>query len=310
MLLLSEKKRSDGLLLRIVEVQTIQGVSDMLAVDVQHIQKHFKQQTALNDVTFSIKEREIFGFLGPSGAGKTTLIKLLTGQLSPDAGTGALLGHSLKDMTKPVMRQKIGVLSDNSGLYERLTIQENLVLYRDLYNLPKEAVDEALAFVNLSEHRKKRVTHLSKGMRQRVTLARTIMHKPKILFLDEPTSALDPANTAHIYRGLRALNEQGTTIFLTTHDMAEAENLCNRVAFLHDGLIQAIGTVEELKDQYREELIVVELEGGASHELALNGEETATKVSEWMRQGMIQRILTKEPTLGDIFMKVTGSDLI
>lgn len=144
-------------------------------------------------------------------------------------------------------------------MYTRLSIEENLLLYSDLYQLSKTAVKEALDFVNLYTERKKKVSQLSKGMIQRVTLARAIMHKPDLLFLDEPTSALDPVNTQHIYNGLRKLNEMGTTIFLTTHDMSEAEILCDRVAFLHKGKIRAMGSPKELKKEFGDESITVEL---------------------------------------------------
>ncbi len=216
-------------------------------IEVKNVQKTFGTFTALQDVSFTIKKGEIFGFLGPSGSGKTTMIKILTAQLEQTAGEANVLGVPAINMKKSENKARFGILTDNSGLYKRLTVEENLLLFSNMYDLPKSAVDEALAFVNLADARKKKVTELSKGMMQRVTLARAIMHKPDLLFLDEPTSALDPVNTAHIYKGLRKLNEMGTTIFLTTHDMAEAETLCDRVAFLHKGKIQAIGAPSQAK---------------------------------------------------------------
>jgi len=212
-------------------------------------------------------------------------------------------------MKKSQNRQRFGILTDNSGLYTRLSIEENLLLYCNLYQLSKTAVKEALEFVNLYTERKKKVSQLSKGMIQRVTLARAIMHKPDLLFLDEPTSALDPVNTQHIYNGLRKLNEMGTTIFLTTHDMSEAEILCDRVAFLHKGKIRAISSPNELKKEFGDESITVELKNG---EIAViqNGSEDALKLYEWMQSNEVSRIYTNEPTLGDIFMQITGSDLV
>jgi len=278
-------------------------------IEVQHLKKIFQKETALQDVSFKIQKGEIFGFLGPSGSGKTTTIKILTAQTDKTDGDVLLFGRPANEMKKSQNRKRFGILTDNSGLYTRLSIEENLLLYSDLYQLSKTAVKEALDFVNLYTERKKKVSQLSKGMIQRVTLARAIMHKPDLLFLDEPTSALDPVNTQHIYNGLRKLNEMGTTIFLTTHDMSEAEILCDRVAFLHKGKIRAIGSPNELKKEFGDESITVELKNG---EIAViqNGSEDALKLYEWMQSNEVSRIYTNEPTLGDIFMQITGSDLV
>ena len=278
-------------------------------IEVKNVQKTFGTFTALQDVSFTIQKGEIFGFLGPSGSGKTTMIKILTAQLEQTAGEANVLGLPAINMKKSENKARFGILTDNSGLYKRLTVEENLLLFSNMYDLPKSAVDEALAFVNLADARKKKVTELSKGMMQRVTLARAIMHKPDLLFLDEPTSALDPVNTAHIYKGLRKLNEMGTTIFLTTHDMTEAETLCHRVAFLHKGKIKAIGAPSQLKHDYSDESMTVQLTSGEEHILPMNDSESAMVLAQWMGSGSIIRIQTNEPTLGDIFMQLTGSDL-
>lgn len=278
-------------------------------IEVKGVQKTFGTFTALEDVSFTIQKGEIFGFLGPSGSGKTTMIKILTAQLEQNGGKATVLGLPAHHMKKSENKARFGILTDNSGLYKRLTVEENLLLFSNMYNLPKTAVDEALDFVNLADARKKKVSELSKGMMQRVTLARAIMHKPDLLFLDEPTSALDPVNTQHIYKGLRKLNDMGTTIFLTTHDMAEAEVLCDRVAFLHKGKIRAIGAPSQLKHEYSDSTMTVELVTGDEHILRMDDGASAMKVAEWMGNGSIRRIQTNEPTLGDIFMQLTGSDL-
>lgn len=280
----------------------------MNVIAVQNIKKRFNRKEALSDVSFTIPKGEIFGFLGPSGSGKTTLIKILTAQLEQSDGQAEVLGLPALQMQTVHQKKRFGILTDNSGLYERLTIEENLEVFSQLYELPKNSVDRVLDFVNLKEDRKKKVNQLSKGMRQRVTLACAIIHEPELLFLDEPTSALDPVNTAHIYKGLRYLNERGTTIFLTTHDMTEAETLCNRVAILHKGEIQAIGTPHELKKQYREEVIHVELKDGQAHELPMD-EQAGSLISQWLASNQLDSIKTSEPSLGDIFMKLTGSEL-
>jgi len=277
-------------------------------IDVNHLEKAYEQKNVLQDISFSIQQKEIFGLLGPSGAGKTTIIKTLTAQLLFEKGDVKVFQKPVSHMKQNVNRKKMGILTDNSGLYIRLSIEENLLLYCQLYDVPKTAIKEALNFVGLYDDRKKKVSKLSKGMLQRVVLARSILHKPRLLFLDEPTSSLDPTSTAHIHKGLRKLNEMGTTIFLTTHDMLEAENLCNRVAFLHEGEIKAIGSPKELKEQYSENTITIEKQNGEV-EVIHNEPKQAQFVYDLMNTSQIKRIYTNEPNLGEIFMTITGRDL-
>jgi ABC-2 type transport system ATP-binding protein len=284
-------------------------VAIMDVIRVEHVQKKFGEMAALADVSFSIPKGEIFGFLGPSGSGKTTLIKILTAQLRATSGQVHVLDLPAQKMVQSEQKLRFGILTDNSGLYERLTIEENLELYRQLYHLPASSIDKVLQFVNLSGERKQKISVLSKGMRQRVMLACAVIHEPELLFLDEPTSALDPVNSAHIYKGLRYLNEKGTTIFLTTHDMAEAELLCDRVAILYQGQIQALDSPNALKRQHRDGMVHLELTDGSACELPM-GAESADQIADWMKLGFIDRMQTKEPSLGDIFIKLTGSELL
>lgn len=277
-------------------------------IDVKHLVKVYDKKSVLKDVSLSIKNKEIFGLLGPSGAGKTTIIKILTAQLLYEKGYVKVFQQPVLEMKRNENRKKMGIMSDNSGLYVRLSIEENLLLYSKLYDVPKSAIEEALRFVGLYEDRKKRVSKLSRGMFQRVVLARAILHKPDLLFLDEPTSSLDPASTDHIHRGLRRLNEEGTTIFLTTHDMLEAESLCDRVAFLHEGEIRALGKPSELKEQFSDQTITIELQNGEK-EIIQNDENDAEKVYNIMKSGQLKKIYTNEPNLGEIFVKLTGSEL-
>ncbi|MDX8046512.1 ABC transporter ATP-binding protein [Gracilibacillus sp. S3-1-1] len=278
-------------------------------VEVNDLAKAFGNKQALNGVSFQVKKGETFGFLGPSGSGKTTTIKILTGQVRQTAGTANVFGIPAMKLAKPAFRQRFGVVTDNSGLYERLTIYDNLKLYADLYHIAQKRINEVLEMVNLQSEYKTQVQKLSKGMTQRVLLARALLHKPEILFLDEPTSALDPANSKHIHKGLKELNRQGTTIFLTTHDMEEADHLCDQVAFLHKGTVQLLDEPKNLKRQYREDIICVELKSGRELELPLDA-SSAADIERFISEEIIERISTKEPTLGDIFVEVTGRELV
>jgi len=279
------------------------------AIEVKGLAKYFANFKAIEGVDFQVKKGEIFGFLGPSGSGKTTTIKILTGQLDPTEGEAFVFGENVSHLKNPKARKRFGVLTDNSGLYGRLTIYENLKLYCELYDLPLHKIDEALGFVNLKEESKKKVATLSKGMTQRVVLARAILHEPELLFLDEPTSALDPVNTLHIYEGLRALNKKGTTIFLTTHDMQEADTLCNRVAFLNKGKIRLLDKPSELKKQYADSTITVELTNDEKIQLRKDA-AGAEEMYQLMKENRVVTVHSNEPTLGDIFVKVTGGELV
>lgn len=277
-------------------------------IEVKNLVKSFRNKTALKDVSFSVKKGETIGFLGPSGSGKTTTIKILTAQLQPTGGDVKVFGTSLKKLKDPQYMKRIGVLTDNSGLYDRLTVYDNLALYCDLYEIDKRRIHEVLVDVNLVEEKKTRIQKLSKGMKQRVTLARAILHKPQLLFLDEPTSALDPVNTKHIHKGLKRLNAEGTTIFLTTHDMLEAEELCDRVAFLHNGEVRLFDAPEKLRSQHSDSTVSLLLKGQRKVVVETN-EEGAKEIYNYMKQGELLTIHSNEPTLGDLFVKLTGREL-
>lgn len=278
-------------------------------IELKSLAKVFGNQIALEDVGFNVRKGETFGLLGPSGSGKTTTIKILTGQLAPTSGEAHVFHVPVSDLNKGIYRKRFGVLTDNSGLYNRLSIYDNLKLYCQLYDLPLKRISEVLNMVNLESEKAKVVTKLSKGMIQRVTLARAFLHEPELLFLDEPTSALDPANSKHIYNGLRSLNDKGTTIFLTTHDMSEAELLCDRVAFLHKGKIQLLDQPKALRRQFSDSSIRIELKDGREI-LVAGGSESASEIYNYMTSDQVVSIHSNEPTLGDIFVEVTGRELI
>ncbi|MDQ0808099.1 ABC transporter ATP-binding protein [Priestia megaterium] len=277
-------------------------------IEVRNLTKAFSNKIVLKDVNFGVKKGETFGFLGPSGSGKTTTIKILTSQLLHTTGEINIFNQPLEKQKKHSYLRKVGILTDNSTLYERLSIYDNLLLYCKLYEVSKHRIDEVLKDVNLLKDKKTIVQKLSKGMKQRVVLARALLHKPEILFLDEPTSALDPVNTKHIYEGLRKLNQEGTTIFLTTHDMLEAEELCDRVAFLHQGKIKLLDTPQNLRLQFSKGSISLVLKGGNAITVK-NDAQGAKQISSYMMNGELLSIHSNEPTLGDIFVQLTGSEL-
>lgn len=278
-------------------------------IEISNLEKTFSNEKVLKDLNVHVKKGEIFGFLGPSGAGKTTTIKILTGQLNPTAGDVKIFGETYQNLQKTIYQKRFGVLTDNSGLYERLSIYDNLKFYCSLYSVNPKRIDEVLEIVNLHNDKSKKVSKLSKGMKQRVTLARTLLHEPELLFLDEPTSALDPTNTFHIYEGLRALNKRGTTIFLTTHDMYEAETLCDRVAFISNGEIQLVGEPHQIKRQFANNTITVTLTTDEKVTIP-NGPDGAQELYELMKANKVASIHSDEPNLAEIFTEVTGRKLV
>lgn len=277
-------------------------------ISMKNVRKDFKENVALKNLTFNIKEGEIFGFLGPSGAGKTTTIKLLTSQLIPTSGEVKVFGKEAYANKKDIAKN-IGILSDTSGMYERLSVLDNLMLFAEINGVSKKNVLEVLEKIGMSEAIKKEAKKLSKGMKQRLMIARAVLHKPKLLFLDEPTSSLDPGTTLEIHRLLRKLNEEGTTIFLTTHNMEEADKLCDRVAFLNAGEIVDIGQPEALKLKYTNDDIKVILKDRSKEIMLKNNPEGASKIKAWMEEGQLLAIHSMEPSLEKIFLNLTGREL-
>jgi ABC-2 type transport system ATP-binding protein len=217
---------------------------------VLSLTKVFGKSTAVDHISFDVQEGEIFGFLGPNGAGKTTTTRMLTGVIPPDAGTATILGHDIR--SEPVLaKQGFGVVPETSNAYTDLTAWQNLMLMGELYGLERSQAEqrssELLGMVGLLERKDQKVQAYSKGMKQRLILAMALIHEPELLFLDEPTSGLDVQSTQMILNLLRDLNKQGTTIFLTTHNMEEANRLCHRIGIIRCGKIVAIDAPEKLK---------------------------------------------------------------
>jgi len=278
-------------------------------IEVKSLRKIYHGNPAIADVSFTVKQGEIFGLLGPSGSGKTTTIKILTGETNLSSGEVKVLGMEKSSMHTSQFRSHIGILSDHSALYERLTVYDNLKLFCRLYNAPLEQIDVMLREVNLDGERMKTVAKLSKGMKQRVLLAKALIHQPKLVFLDEPTSALDPGNAAQIHRCLQKLNEEGTTIFLTTHNMEEATLLCDRVAFLDKGRLQELDNPSVLRYKYSTHRFHIETVNG--EQLVIDNEPRhAPEIAKLIADGQVKSINTDHPTLGQIFLKLTGKELV
>jgi len=219
-------------------------------IKASNLTKVFGKSTAVDHISFDVRQGEIFGFLGPNGAGKTTTTRMLTGVIPPDAGTATILGHDM--LSEPVLaKQRFGVVPETSNAYTDLTAWQNLMLMGELYGLlharAEQRSSDLLGMVGLTEKKDQKVQAYSKGMKQRLILAMALIHEPELLFLDEPTSGLDVQSTRMILSLLRDLNTQGTTIFLTTHNMEEANRLCHRVAIIRGGKLVAIGAPEKLK---------------------------------------------------------------
>ena len=271
-------------------------------ITVEKITKRFGNKTALNQIQFNVEKGEIFGFLGPSGAGKTTLINILTGQLKADEGTTQLLGKDTKGLT-PEDLARIGLVGDSSGYYEKLSLEKNLIVYAKIYGLPNSRVDEVLEQVGLLESKKTIAEKLSTGMRQRMFLARALLNRPELLFLDEPTSGLDPMTSKKIHRLLEELKAAGTTIFLTTHDMVEATELCDRISLLNQGDLVEIGTPRDIIQKYnKEKRVKVTFMDHSEQVMAFEDLK-----DQDMRQ--VELIHSMEPTLEDIFIQLTGEKL-
>lgn len=271
-------------------------------ITVEKITKRFGNKTALNQIQFNVDKGEIFGFLGPSGAGKTTLINILTGQLKADEGTTKLLGKDTKDLT-PEDLTRIGLVGDSSGYYEKLSLEKNLIVYAKIYGLPNSRVDEVLEQVGLLESKKTIAEKLSTGMRQRMFLARALLNRPELLFLDEPTSGLDPMTSKKIHRLLEELKAAGTTIFLTTHDMVEATEMCDRISLLNQGDLVEIGTPRDIIQKYnKEKRVKVTFTDHSVQVMAFE----ELKDQDMTR---VELIHSMEPTLEDIFIQLTGEKL-
>jgi ABC-2 type transport system ATP-binding protein len=275
----------------ITSAPTLDTNAGPAAIAVQHLTKRFGRRTAFSDVSFEVAYGEVFGFLGPNGAGKTTTVRTLGTLITPTSGSATVAGIPLSPENQVEIRQRIAIMPEASGLYLRLTVTENLEYFARLYGLhdPGPKIETALDAVNLSNRANDLCGALSKGLRQRVSLARTLLSDPAVMFLDEPTSGLDPVAAHEVHNLIIGLRQRGVTIFLTTHRLDEAEKLCDRVAIMNTTL-RTVGTPAGLRDQlFERSLVVTTIEPLTNPEQLLAGVEG---VKGWRAEGPSSYLLS------------------
>lgn len=268
-------------------------------------------KAAVDGISFSVESSEVFGFLGPSGAGKSTTQKVLIKLLQGYGGKVTVMGRELSSWGADYY-ERIGVSFELPNHYQKLTARENLNFFRSLYARETEDPLGLLDMVGLADDADTRVSRFSKGMQMRLTFARALLNRPELLFLDEPTSGLDPVNARRVKEAVLQLKREGRTVFLTTHDMAVADQLCDRVAFIVDGKIGLVAPPRELKVQHGERRVRVESrknEGVRRHDFPLDGLGGDKQFLALLRGEEIETIHTAEATLEDVFVATTGKTL-
>lgn len=277
-------------------------------IQCRDVFKCFEKKNVLNGIDLDIPKGQIFGLLGPSGAGKTTLIKIITGQLKADKGEVSILGKSATQLRGEDTR-RIGIMMDSFGMYERLSCADNLNIYAEIYRIPRTRVKETLASVGLGDTAGRAASNLSKGMGARLQLARVFLHSPEIMFLDEPTSGLDPQSMRAIHRLILDKRREGCTIFLTTHNMEEAAALCDKVALLNEGKIVEYGEPQEICRRYNhQKRILLHLTNGTDLELP-HDVASAETIGDLLGRNQIETMHSSEPTLETVFLEITGRTL-
>lgn len=293
----------------------------MKAISIKNLKHKFNEKIVLDNIDLEVDTGEIFGLLGPSGAGKTTLIYILTGQLKPTSGSSFILGTPSANITGEQYRQ-IGMMMDNFGLYDRMNCYDNLKFYQMIdedkskkkhvlqgKNRFDKSIEMVLNDVGLLDAKKTLVMNLSKGMTNRLAFARAVLRTPAVLFLDEPTSGLDPTTVKAIHQMILAEKKRGTTIFLTTHNMYEAEQLCDNIALLNNGKIVEYGTPSDICRRYNhQKRIDIHLKNGENISLQHNS-ACGEQIKSYFLKDEIETIHSTEPNLETVFMELTGKEL-
>jgi ABC-2 type transport system ATP-binding protein len=298
------------------------------AMTARHLTRRFGNRVAVDNVSLDLRAGEIFALLGPNGAGKTTTLRMLAGLIAPTSGTVQIDDEAMTPNAAPRLRMRIGFLTEAPGLWDNLTVRENLSVYARLYGLrdPDKAVDDALALFRISDRSEDRAARLSKGLKQRVALARAIVHKPRVVMLDEPTSGLDPASARDVRELIVGMRGEGRAILLCTHNLDEVDRVADRVAVLRSRLV-ADGTPESLRQQLFAPRLRVRLTDAAEpfvpvlraagvpelsvdgHWLSMSGTTLTTPqiVRTLVEAGAgVETVETEEPSLEDVYIKLLG----
>ena len=281
------------------------------AIIAESLTFRYGKLTAVDDISFSVAEGEILGFLGPNGAGKSTTIKILTGQLPPHSGSSSIMGVDVKKNSSEI-QARIGVCFEEKNLYLNMTAVENLSFFADLFGMKNADIEGLLYRVGLGDRAGDRVKNYSKGMQQRLMVARSLVNSPKVLFLDEPTDGLDPVSSQAIREIIKDEARRGAAVFLTTHDMHEADELSDRVVFLNEGRIYAMDTPENLKLKHGKRSVRVRFKKNGDIKeqvVALDESSTGEQLKSVVDTEGILTIHTEEATLEDIFVQMTGRGL-
>jgi ABC-2 type transport system ATP-binding protein len=301
----------------------IKGVPAMLAVEVSHITKSFAEKTVVDDLSFSVAQGEILGLIGPNGAGKTTTIRMMMDIIKPDAGLVTIFGEKLGEATK----NKLGYLPEERGLYKKLKVIDSIYYLASLKGMDRRAVNEKagqlLGQTGMLTHQSKKIEELSKGMGQIIQFIITIIHDPQLVILDEPFASLDPVNTELLKGMVIDLKNQGKAVILSTHQMNQVEELCDRILMVNKGHSVLYGNLAEIKSRYQNNSVFVDFEGELGEipgvagtrthrghvELLLDGKTTPQQLLERLVNGglAIKRFEIASPPLNEIFLKVVGA---
>jgi ABC-2 type transport system ATP-binding protein len=296
----------------------------MLAVEVNHIVKSYADKVAVNDLSFSVVQNEIFGLIGPNGAGKTTTIRMMMDIIKPDSGAVTILGEKLSEASK----NRLGYLPEERGLYRKLTVVDSIVYLASLKGMDRHSAEqkanELLNQTGMLSHKTKRIEELSRGMGQIIQFIVTIIHDPELVVLDDPFGGLDPVNTELLKRMFVDLRNRGKAVILSTHQMNEVEELCDRILMIDNGRAVLYGNLTEIKSKYRSNSIIIDSEGDLGQipgvtekrahkgyiELILDGNTTPKQVLERLVSTgiVINRFEVAAPPLNEIFLKVAGKN--
>jgi ABC-2 type transport system ATP-binding protein len=296
----------------------------MLAVEVSHIVKSFADKVVVNNLSFSVAQGEIFGLIGPNGAGKTTTIRMMMDIIKPDSGDVTILGEKLSESTK----NKLGYLPEERGLYKKLGVLDSIIYLASLKGMDRHSaevkVNELLNQTGMLPHKGKKIEELSRGMGQIIQFIVSVIHDPELVVLDEPFAGLDPVNTELLKKMLFNLRNQGKALILSTHQMNEIEELCDRILMINHGRSVLYGNLAEIKSKYRSNSVLLEFEGELGEvpgvtekrthkgyiELVLDGNATPQQVLEQLvsRGMVINRFEVATPPLNEIFLRVVGKN--